>query len=532
MVDHAALSGAGGWSAVTPEILRQLEQRHPLYEKLHETRELYQAIWTGQLPPALQRRFLPKGRTEEDSLYQLRLQLTQWTPESQTLVRHVLNHVLRERPDRSLGDHLLLNTFLDHACPDGRGIDELMYRAASIALTFGTAFIVVDMRERPEALDAQNREDEHNAGVGMPYATVATPLEVTDWDLDEGEQLTYLKLVTHPTRLSQDGTRTHITRYTEYTREAWARTDLIEDDGKIMMRRISSEHLLGRVPVVPLMYERIEPVIGRSYIELPARVDVDLYQTESDRAYDRYDKAHPLLVIKSDDDLDNVYGKNFVVKLRPGEDAGYTSTDGRVFDAIETHIQRRQRDIYRYGHIEPPSVKNRVQSGIARVVAQEEEGQLYAGIADQLERAETEVWELAARWLTGTRRWDTNQKAFTGSVRYPDRFSVLSAEEMVSLLKELTELGAPSVVIRELKKQVWARVLGSMTPDVLNSITQATEDDDIHHTVEQRIEIAELASRLHEKNVLSDHGLAKTVGRLGIVAEAVESGEGATVGHG
>ncbi len=504
-----------GWVQVSKATAARLEQRHPLYDQNREVWELYEAIFAGRLPDRLQKKFLPRGRTEEEKLYELRLLLSQWTPESQTLVRRVLNHVFRDPPDRFLGDNPLLNGFMTRACSDGKGIDELMLRATNVALTFGMALIAIDMRERPEALNAQSREDESAAGLHLPYGIVATPLDVPDWDVDDQEELTYLKLVTHPHRLRKSGERLQLTRYTEYTRENWSRTDVVERDGRKWMRRHAGEHGLGRVPVVQHAYESIAPMVGRSYVELAARVDVDIYQTESDRAYDRYDKAHPLLVIKSDDDLDKVYGKNFVVKLRPGEDAGYASSDSRVFESIESHIERRQKDLYRFGHIEPPVGKQTVESGLARLMAQEDEGRLYASVADQAERAETEVWELAARWLAGERSQHPHERAFTGYVRYPDRFNVLSSHELAGLTKELLDLGAPSVVIREIKKQLWTQVLGSVAPEVLNEAASATEEDDVHLTVKQRIDVARLAADLHQAGVLSEEDVNQAFARFG-----------------
>ncbi len=491
--------------------IERLEQCHPLYDRHLETWELYDAVWTGRLSERLQRRYLPKGRTEEENLYKLRLQLSQWTPESQTLVRRVLNHVFRDQPDRHLGSKPHLNAFLMNATPDGKTIDAFMFHATGMALTYGMAFLVVDMPECPSGLEAASREDERAAGLRIPYVIAATPLSVLDWDLDAGERLRYLKLLTQPTYLQPDGERISLKRYTEYTPQEWKRTDVIEEDGAKLIRSVSGEHGLGQVPVVPMTYEMVEPMIGRSYVELSARVDVDIYQTESDRAYDRYDKAHPLLVIKSEDDLDQVYGKNFVVKLRPGEDAGYASTDGRIFDCIEEHIERRKRDIYRFGHVEPPTVQYRVQSGISRVVAQEEEGQLYASVAGMAQDAETEIWELVSRWLAGPREWDEDEKAFQGYIRCPRKFNVLTSQEMLHLTRELTELGAPALVVREMKKQLWAQILGSVAPEVLEEANRATDENDVHRTIEQQIEIARLSGELHRDGVLAVEDVKQVV---------------------
>lgn len=508
-------SNSISWKAASPEEVARLERRHPIYREHRQMWELYQAVWTGQLNETLQERFLPRGRTEEESLYRLRLQLSQWTPESQTLVRQVLNHVFRDRPDRRLEGHPRLALFLDRACPDGRGMDDLMYRSTGLALTFGMAFIVVDMPERPESLQAVSLEDEAVMGLTLPYAIVATPLDIYDWDVDSRDRVTYLKLVTHPSCLGPDGKRVNLTRYTEYTTEGWIRTDVKNSESTPQMRRISGEHGLGRVPVVQHAYEPIAPMLGRSYIELSARADVDIYQTESDRAYDRYDKAHPLLVIKSEDDLDRVYGKNFVVKLRPGEDAGYAAAGGGIFETAEEHIERRQRDLYRYGHVEPPIYKSIVESGRARLVAQEEEGRLYATVADGVERAEIEVWELAARWLSGPRTWGENERAFRGYIRYPDKFNVLTTEELVKLVRNLCELSAPEIVIREVKKQLWAQVLGSVAPEVLEEAAQITDGVANRFTVDQSLAIAQLAAQLHQAGVVGKEEVAHALSRLG-----------------
>ena len=357
--------------------------------------------------------YLQRYALENDTQYAVRLNNTPLDNQVRSLISLYTSFLFRTEPEREFGvleDNPTIEDIEEDADLDGRSMNAFMKDVAQWASVFGHVWICV---AKPD-VGAITLADEQAMGA-RPYLSMYNPLAVTDWrwarQPNGGYQLEYIKYVEEvngtETVVKEWGYDT-ITTYKVDTQQERVLDMSVETNG------------LGFLPFVCAYAER-SPVrgLGNSLVDDIADQQRMIYN-ELSEVYDsiRLD-THPSLVATAGTNAQGAAAGQVITmeeNLDPNLKPYVLQFEGGQIDKIYASINNRKKMIDSMGNVGAVrATETREMSGIAIETEFQLLNARLSSIADNLELAEEQVWQIIYTYMGYA--WD-------GSIDYPDNFAL------------------------------------------------------------------------------------------------------------
>lgn len=411
---------------------------------------------------------LTRYQLETDSEYQARTRAAALENHCQSVISVYTSFLFRDEPERDFGSiasMIEVEEFLEDADMEGRSFTNFMKEATTWANVFGHCFIMVS---KPD-VGAQTLADEQMAGV-RPYVSLLTPLVVLDWYWSRAAngryELTYLKYledVNGNVKTVKEWQPDLIT-----TTRVNERTNQIED-------RVEETNNLGRIPVI-LLYNQRSTLrgIGVSSIADIADLQRAIYNCQSEIDQSIRLDSHPSLVVPQDTVVGT--GAGALIQLPANSDPGLNPyvldfAGASVTNILSTidHLTAAIERLANIGAVRATST--RTASGIALETEFALLNARLAGVADELELAEEQIWRLFCEY---------QGLPYMVEIEYPDSFNLRDREREIRELGAARSAATDLVVIRKIDQAIleWLGEEEELLPyEDINPITGRTYED-------------------------------------------------------
>ena len=373
--------------------------------------------------------YLQRYALESDSDYAARLNNCPLDNQCRSLISLYTSFLFRTEPKREFGvleNNFTIEDILEDADLDGRSMNAFMKDVAQWSAVFGHVWICV---AKPN-VGAVTLADEMALGA-RPYLSMYNPLAVTDWTWKRqpngGYQLDYIKYVEEV-----NGTETVVKEWRADTITTY-RVDTQQETVLEMNQEVNG---LGYLPFVCAYAER-SPVrgLGNSLIDDIADQQRMIYN-ELAEVYDsiRLD-THPSLVATAGTNAQGAAAGQ-VITMEENLDANLKpyvlQFEGGQIDKIYNSINNRVKMIDSMGNVGAVrSTETREMSGIAIETEFQLLNARLSSIADNLELAEEQVWQIIYTYMGQT--WD-------GEIDYPSNFALKNTDNELGHLKTAAEI--------------------------------------------------------------------------------------------
>ena len=389
--------------------------------------------------------YLNKHKRESTEDYQFRQKNAYYLNYFAPIVNALVDPIFKRQPLRDYSGPAAgaIKKFSEDVDTAGTDIHTFMKRAALMGKVNSAAYIVVDnVRENPTRTVAEMLQQR-----ALPFAYVLDPQTLEEYGIDNTGSLLYVRF--REIASIKDGTVQY--RYTYYDRNRW---EIWGDD----MMRVSGEHGLGKVPVVPLFPRILEQRTMKPAPELEpiAMTAKALYNHCSWLGEILRNQTFPLLTIPSLDVNDIVVGTNNALGYSPdsSQSPAFIAPPSDPASILQTQIATLIQEMYRMANLSFVINTSRdTNSGIARQWEFERTNQQLANYAMQCAKAEEAVMDLVARWLNSD---------ITYTVSYPDDFGVVDVADQLAQAQAVLDMDlAPGM-----KEEVLKKVLAAYCPDL------------------------------------------------------------------
>ena len=474
------------------EIYHELDTKHPDYLQWAPEWDLYRDI-LGDVDVEKEK-YLPRGRQENQSLYDFRVKLSQFIPESNLAVNKIISSLYKDKPKRDIPNPEL-DSFLENADLEGTTFNAFMEQVAYQLLGYGTIRLLINVKS-PEVAEGQvmTRADEIEQE-SQPFLVLYNPMSVIDWSTDQYGHMDMVRIkeertvhlgLGHGAGGENHGKQVKFVQYDEETVKTFeflqTRTDIK------MVSADEQEHGLGVVPMVVGYYRKVKPMIGSSYIRYSSRADVRKFQAESDLSYDTYIHAHPTLKARIKGELSQVgIGTNTFLKLDPdlNEDVSYVDPPSSCFEVLKFVIADARESIFRQAGIDPLGIFQSgtsiyQSSGVARAWSYtHSEAKILSGAARTMETVERRIFELILRFTSGDYLPPPSEKLFYGDIQYPQEFDLASSEEMMATAAQVVQVINSDTLTKTIHKRIATGKAGDVPPEVVAQMLKEIEENDI-----------------------------------------------------
>lgn len=507
------------------ELFDQLNAKHPVYEEWADTWRIHKDV-LGQTKVD-KSNYLPRNQLEPEDQYQFRVELSEFIPETPLTISRLIGSLYKEKPKRDLkGQAERLEELVNNTDLKGQHLNAFMERFIFDLIGYGTMRILVNTRTPKLSTDEQgqplliSRAMEIESGA-RPYLIPYTPLSTIDWDFDEFNELTMVRI--KETRFgkldSSDPTSKHVRfiKFVQYDRIFSRWWTFIEDSevrlsmGGIEMSKPQllveqsgeSEHGLGLVPMVVVYWpQELEPMVGNSYVRQMVKADIQKFRTESDMDYDNYLHAHPQLKVHTLDEMSNVgVGSGSFLKLNPGgggmerEDVNYVQTPVSAFEALREQKLDKLDTINRHANTDPMGVVSRRRaipqaSGVARAWSfGTSEARILSDLADTAVVTERALFDMSIRTITADEDLNDQDDVFEGEIQYPEEFDLSSTQTLLDETEQISRNVNSPTLIKILHKRIAASKVGDVTPQIMEQIQTEIESRPLINTPAGRVDI-------------------------------------------
>ena len=474
------------------DLFLRLDAKHPDYLNWEPNWVLFRDI-LGDNEPDLQD-YLPRGEFEDDKPYAIRLNLSEFIPESPIVISKLVNAVYSRGPVRKF-ESKQLEDFAKNVDLKGTIWDDFVENVARRLLGYGTIRILVNVRHPVETPQSPTQPlsvaDEQRLGI-RPFAINYSPLAVIDWQTDQFGRLTAVR-IKEETKIPSEkhaGMHDTLVRFIEYDEMNVTWWEFrVTDEGKneLLTGEVgdTTAHNLRMVPMIIENYPKeIRPMIGAGFIRYIAKADLRKIRAESDLHFDTYIHAHPIFWYMGDEPMGKVgIGASTYLKLKQGEKVGYAEMPASVAKVIQDVIQLNIDAMHRHSGTDPLGVmtagKGNVfqASGVSRAWSfGTSEARILKNVAMKMQRIEVQILDLAVRQVTPTEQAKSpDDLAFEGEVKYPEEFDPSSSVQLMENAERAKDLVNSETLHKTLAKRIAATLAGEVKMETLKAIIDEIE---------------------------------------------------------
>jgi len=387
--------------------------------------------------------YLQRYALESDADYAARLNNCPLDNQCRSLISLYISFLFREQPKREFGvleDSPQIEAILEDADLDGRSMDAFFKDVAQWSSVFGHCWIVVS---KPN-VGAVTLADEMALGA-RPYLAMYNPLAVTDWrwarQPNGGYQLEYIKYVEEV-----NGTETVVKEWSADT----ITTYRVDTQQEIVLDMTEEINGLGYLPFVCAYAER-SPVrgLGNSLIDDIADQQRAIYNELAEVWDSTRLSTHPSLVATAGTNAQGAAAgqvitmeENLDANLKPYVLQFDTGQIGTIYESINN----RKKMIDSMGNVGAVrSTETREMSGIAIETEFQLLNARLSSIADNLELAEEQVWQIIYTYMGY--EWD-------GEIEYPGNFALHNTDNELDQMAKIKLLSTRPEVQVEIDKRV------------------------------------------------------------------------------
>lgn len=341
----------------------------------------------------------------------------------------------------------------------GSSVEEFRKELADKAQICGHCFVIVDSPNIPES-EVRTLQDQMDRRA-FPYLTIHLPQSIINWALDEyGKPYWVLVRECYDANKeagSYDAKNLEQIYYRLWTRIGW---ELYDVDYKLIE---DGTHPVGEVPIVCVFDKK--SLKARNFLGVSSLADIafiarDVYNSCSELRQILRDQTFAFLAINGSSseysELELGVGKGLLYP--EGRDVPqYVSPPTSNAEIYFSHIDRQVSKIFQLAKLDSGGVSARVQNPSAGPVADQQSGiskawdfnQTNSALCEKagnLEDGEMKIWRLVAKWQ--------GNKDFTGTINYPDEFSVSSLKEDLDELEQESRLNLGKTFNLEVRKAI------------------------------------------------------------------------------
>lgn len=392
--------------------------------------------------------YLTRYALETDGEYNQRLRITPLANYCAAIIQTYISFLFREKPEREWGSWETavesgampdVDDFLWDCDMDGRSFDDFMKQVSIWASVFGHCWCILTKPKTGAATQAQEIAE----GV-RPYINLMTPLVVSDWKWQRGDngryELIYFKYVEEVV-----DKLTVIREWTPTSIKTW----VLDETNKTAEMVKEEVNELGMIPAVLVYNQRgIERGIGVSDINDIADVQRMIFNLTSENEQAIRLGTHPTLVIPPTAQVGA--GAGAMIQLMDGSDPGLNpyaiEFGGAAVDGIHNSIERLVAAIDNMANTGGVrATANRHMSGIALETEFQLLNARLSEKADGLELAEEQIWSIYAAYMGRT--WD-------GYVEYPDTFNIRDKQMEMTQLKDAKSAATSPEVLAVIDQKI------------------------------------------------------------------------------
>lgn len=451
--------------------------QHPIYKKYRPRWEEYRLAYEGGDEYLDQ--FLFRHEKERQADFMRRRERAFYPNHVKAVIDTYAAHLYREPIPRSSDSEILQAFWQDIDLLDSTA-DDLWESAAQLVQRDGRCAIVVD-RFDPDGGEAATRAQELEAG-RRPYAYTVESEDIVDWDVDRVGRFHWVVI-----REVADVERGWLDEHpgTTYQYRVWTPSEWIlyrpqgddEDGGETKFVEVDrAEHPVGRVPVVFAFWGRrggVEPVSESAIKDLAPmnRRLTNLYSLIDEQIYQHVFNILAAPQSTYDSLKSTEWGASGVVPYADdvANPPHYIGPDVSQIEAIHKQIEKTEgtiRQLSGLGRVNEETAH--VQTGIALSYLTMDKDALLAQFAQQMERKEAEVDDLALRWMDDSSEVERE---------YPQSFDPREVEDELEAALQFEGLnpgGQAHVenVVEAVKARLGSRVSAERLEEIISDVRQ------------------------------------------------------------
>ena len=338
----------------------------------------------------------------------------------------------------------------------GSSIAEFRKELSNMCQLYGHMFVIVDSPNIPTE-NIVTLQDQINERA-FPYLTMHAPQNILNWSLDEyGNPYWVLVRETYDGNkdvATFDPRKRHVIQYRLWTREMWA----LYDDSYVQIA--DGIHGLGVVPIVCAFDKKSKKV--RNFLGVSTLADIafiarDIYNSCSELKQILRDQTFAFLAINGSaneySELEIGIGKGLLYP-EGRQVPQYISPPSSNAQTYFEHIDRQVSKIFQLAKLDSGGVSGKVanaqgiadqQSGVSKAWDFNQTNSALSDKAGNLEDAEMKIWKVFAACMG---------QDFTGTVTYPNEFSISSLMDDLSELEKEAKLDFGKTFNIEVRKAI------------------------------------------------------------------------------
>lgn len=371
-----------------------LEHRHPDLLRISQQRKMHSDLYNGSWHIKENSGYLIQHPLETDKQFNIRVLRSAYRNFAAPIVDVFSSSINQGRPRRTLPPSLdSLLTDCDRAF---NSADVFFENVTRLSAAIGTHFVLVDMEQQA----GETRLEDQNSGRRqVPYFVSVNAEDVLDWNVGRDGALEWVTIrgrSYHASQPFKDGQE--VRTVTVWTRNEWMR---YEDSKGFSALVGSGVNPLGRVPLVPFLFEPIQPMVGLSCLDDVAGLILRIYNKDSELDKMLFDCAVPILIGQNikQDEIEGFFRSSSNMLCTSDGTLMYVEPSGNSFSAISDYINRDIASVREIAMrmVRTPSMSVESADG-KRLDKQQLDSQL-ARFARICQSAEERCWKLAARWI-------------------------------------------------------------------------------------------------------------------------------------
>lgn len=417
----------------------------------------------------------PKERTED---YENRLKMSYYYNFCAPIIDIYGDHLFKQSIIEEFAEITdTIKQVGDNIDRQGSSIEEFRKSMSDMAQVNGHCFVVIDSpRISGTQIITRAQQIENNA---FPYLSLFTPQNVIHWSLDS-YGFPYWVLLREPCEANTnpmqfDKAAVHGCQYRLWTRDTWI---LYDEKFNLIGQGV---HNLGLVPIVPVYDKKSKKAknfLGVSSIADIAFIARDIYNASSELRQILRDQTFAFLAIQgtsSEYSAITVATSKALLYPEGRNSPAYVSPPSDNAQTYFQHIDRQIDKIYRLAKLDGGGLSGKVsnpgsiqdqQSGVSKAWDFNQTNSSLSTKSSFLEDAEMAIWRIFALW---------EDKNFTGSIQYPNEFSISSLDEDLREAKTEAELSLGITFNLEVRKAIMKKKFPRKPESELEKMAKESE---------------------------------------------------------